>query len=641
MEGSQRDFSFHDLEGCSLPQHFQGEIAAETSDEPVSRSDSNRALFEARMSSMSDGELRVPWETGIMKQLLDRDDEIIFQIIVPAVPPDHLMPFATSGAESSEPLGMSGRPTAGSMVHAEVSMPLYSFAIRVVPDRDMFLDEAALWEKAINKWAQVFDILGFPGMLDHAVLSEQVDASIGAQSVVLHGALGVKSPRTAVERAQTLLLNFSWLRSSGRDWDPWIRLMCIQYMGQTGNQVQAAYKDITLLEALIFSKHWMDRPIPEVLLSDPQLRCRAQKLMIAKDIYHPARPLKASELALLEKAMEAVLDTRDVYLVRAVIYAAWSISRWSDARYVDQFWVEHAGCNGELFGLVGAKAIFHKTATSLAEKQRYMPLVALLQGSTGMDWSKFRIESMLELIVDINYVPFGEICRAPSQGGELCTRLRTSEEIGALINRLLKNGSVNSIASNSFKHTTLVWGGAYGLDEPSHALLGYHELQGSGSMAVYSRDMLARPLQLYCSMLSNIREARARPDESHMSRLMDLMKISENVAGTVDRTTAASAQAAFDHGQTADDDDAYDLPTPMEMECKSKMGDEQVEDDSSELPLSDSSQVSRTVIAMRLDHQQRLIPLVLAGGTGEVMWCTVLGDRAADCTWQAHGSREL
>ena len=101
-------------------------------------------------------------------------------------------------------------------------MPLYSFAIRVVPDRDMFLDEAALWEKAINKWAQVFDILGFPGMLDHAVLSEQVDASIGAQSVVLHGALGVKSPRTAVERAQTLLLNFSWLRSNGRDWDPWI-----------------------------------------------------------------------------------------------------------------------------------------------------------------------------------------------------------------------------------------------------------------------------------------------------------------------------------------------------------------------------------------------------------------------------------
>ena len=71
------------------------------------------------------------------------------------------------------------------------------------------------------------------------------------------------------------------------------------------------------------------------------------------------------------------------------------------------------------------------------------------------------------------------------------------------------------------------------------------------------------------------------------------------------------------------------------------MGDEQVEDDSSELPLSDSGQVSRTVIAMRLDHQQRLISLVLAGGTGEVMWCTVLGDRAADCTWQAHGSREL
>ena len=161
--------------------------------------------------------------------------------------------------------------------------------------------------------------------------------------------------------------------------------MCIQYMGQTGNQVQAAYKDITLLEALIFSKHWMDLPIPEVLLSDPQLRCRSQRLMIAKDIYHPARPLKASELALLEKAMEAVLDTRDVYLLRAVIYAAWSISRWSDTRYVDQFWVEHAGCNGELFGLVGAKAIFIRRPRVLQRSRGICPLWRYYKGA--QEWT--------------------------------------------------------------------------------------------------------------------------------------------------------------------------------------------------------------------------------------------------------------
>ena len=115
---------------------------------------------------------------------------------------------------------------------------------------------------------------------------------------------------------------------------------------------------------------------------------------------------------------------------------------------------------------------FHKTATSLAKKLRYMPLVAPLQGVTEVDWSKIWLESMLELNVDINYEPFGAICRAPSQGGGLCARSCTSEEIGAFVNKLLKTGSDNSISSHSFKHTTLVWCSAYGLDEPSRTLLG-------------------------------------------------------------------------------------------------------------------------------------------------------------------------
>ena len=589
LEGSQHDLGFQDLDGCSLPQPFQGELAAETSDAPVSRADYNRALFEARMSSMSDVELKMPWETGIMKQLFDSDDDSIFPKVVPAVPPDYLMPVATSGAEPSEPLGMSGRPAAESLVHADVSMPLYSFAIKVVPDRDMFLEEAALWEKAIHKWLQVFDILGFPGMLGHALLSEQVDAARGSQSVVLRDALGVKTPRTALKRAQTLLRYFSWLQSNGQDWDPWNRLMCLQYMGQTGTQVQAASKGITLLEALRFSKYVMDLPIPEALLSDPQLRGRAQRLMIAKDTYHPARPLKASELALLEKAMDSGMDTRDVYLLGAVIFAVLSRSRWSDLRYVDQFWVERAEFNGEPFGFVEARTKFHKTATSLAKKLRYMPLVAPLQGVTEVDWSKIWLESMLELNVDINYEPFGAICRAPSQGGGLCARSCTSEEIGAFINKLLKTGSDNSISSHSFKHTTLVWCSAYGLDEPSRTLLGHHELQGSKSMAVYSRDMLTRPLQLYCSMLSNIRKDHFRPDESRTSRMLDLMKISENVVGAGDKATAAAAQVAFDPGHVADDDGGYELPTPVETECKSTVDDEQVEEESSGIPSSDSS----------------------------------------------------
>ena len=56
----------------------------------MSRSDYNRALFEARMSSMSDVELKMPWETGFMKQIFDGDDDSVFPQVLPPVPPDFL-----------------------------------------------------------------------------------------------------------------------------------------------------------------------------------------------------------------------------------------------------------------------------------------------------------------------------------------------------------------------------------------------------------------------------------------------------------------------------------------------------------------------------------------------------------------------
>ena len=78
VEDSQHDLSFKDLEGGSLPQHVQGETAAETSDEQVSRSDYNRFLCDARRSSMSVVELEMPWHPWFSKQFLGSDEESFF-----------------------------------------------------------------------------------------------------------------------------------------------------------------------------------------------------------------------------------------------------------------------------------------------------------------------------------------------------------------------------------------------------------------------------------------------------------------------------------------------------------------------------------------------------------------------------------
>ena len=68
-------------------------------------------------------------------------------------------------------------------------------------------------------------------------------------------------------------------------------------------------------------------------------------------------------------------------------------------------WVERAEFNGQPFGFVEARTKFHKTATSLAKKQRHMPVVEPLLGVTHVDWSRYWLAAMKELNIDVDHEP--------------------------------------------------------------------------------------------------------------------------------------------------------------------------------------------------------------------------------------------
>ena len=67
--------------------------------------------------------------------------------------------------------------------------------------------------------------------------------------------------------------------------------------------------------------------------------------------------------------------------------------------------------------------------------------------------------------------------------------------------------------SHSLKATSLAWCSRYGIEEDSRILLGHHE-HPSRPLAVYSRDMLSRPLKHFEAMLLSIRQGVFRPDTS-------------------------------------------------------------------------------------------------------------------------------
>ena len=397
-------------------------------DVPFSRADVNKALFEARLQNLGDTELKYPWESGVMGDIFAESDN---SSGVPTLPveylgfTDQLHDTAGSAAASLSSQRVSGR---------DLELPFYSFAIRVKPDKDLFAEQEVLWTRALDKWAQVFEVLGFPGQLGEALDTELHFADPSEQGTVLRDALGVKSPRTALKRAQTLLQYFKWLQRSYVDWNPWDGSRCLTYLSSSDDHVPAASLGMSLLEAFRFSRHVLQISIPDALIQDPQLKGRAQRLQLTKDGYHPARPLKAKEVAALERLMMGSLGVLDKYMIGAILFALFSRSRWSDLQFIHRIWVDRNEYEGQVFGFIETKTSFHKTATSLKKKMRFLPIVCHILGVTDVDWTTAWLETFSLLQVDMDACPFGPICRAPGTDGLLCKRSCTSDEISVFVN---------------------------------------------------------------------------------------------------------------------------------------------------------------------------------------------------------------
>eukprot|EP00435_Cladocopium_sp_Y103_P063478 s673_g25.t1 len=560
------EFDLDTVQSCAIETdvHVDTHKLQQLAEPPFSRADVNKALFEARLQCLDDTELKYPWETGVMGEIFSDSNEVVGLPKLPAEYlgiPGQLQSSSAAAAPSTASQKVTGR---------DLELPYYSLAIRVKPDRDIFAEQEVLWTRAIGKWLQVFEVLGFPGQLGAALDIELHFSDAAEHGAVLRDALGVKSPRTAMKRAQALLQYFNWLHLNYVDWDPWDRSRCLAYLSSSDSHTPAASVD-------------------------PQLKGRAQRLMPTKAEYRQARPLKAKEVSMLERLMVGQLDVVDKYMLGAVLFSIFSRSRWSDLQHIHRLWVDRDEFEGQAFGFVETETAFHKSVTSLKKKMRFMPIVCPILGITDTDWTAVWLERFELLQVDTDACPFGPICRAPGSDGLLCKRSCTSTEISEFLNRILKTSDGDKVSSHSLKHTTLNWASFYGIDEQSRTLLGHHELQGSKAMAVYSRDMLTRPLQLYCSMLANIRGDHFRPDESRTSRMLDLMRIQKNQTEVSQAAPAVVPTPAPARPRLDVDDDAVPT-TPLDdvasMASGRKKDDEAGSDDDSESLRSTSSSSS-------------------------------------------------
>ena len=150
-----------DAEG--FESHVDVTQSASCVDTPFSRADVNKALFEARLQSLGDTELKYPWESGVMGDIFSETNDAAG---IPTLPAEYLCftdqldSTTTASASQSASQKVAGR---------NLELPFYSFAIKVKPDKDMFAEQEVLWTRAIDTWLQVFEVLGFPGQVGSCI----------------------------------------------------------------------------------------------------------------------------------------------------------------------------------------------------------------------------------------------------------------------------------------------------------------------------------------------------------------------------------------------------------------------------------------------------------------------------------------
>ena len=175
-------------------------------------------------------------------------------------------------------------------------------------------------------------------------------------------------------------------------------------------------------------------------------------------------------------------------------------ARWSDAQHAVSILFDR--CEGNIH-YVEILTGHHKTMRALQHRHQFLPLIAPAVGVTTQNWASPWETVRLEMGVDMD--KGYPLLPAPLDNGELGRRALDSQEAGKWLRALLELKpefmTDRKVSSHSLKSTMLSYLAKRGIDMADRLLLGSHTSPFTMGLT-YSRDGMARPLQILNTMLS-------------------------------------------------------------------------------------------------------------------------------------------
>ena len=473
--------------------------SASSSAEPL---DVQRAVAAAHQS-LSVADMKLPWETGIWKDIFGSRD-------------------AVDGFYGNA----FDRPNPGTLELLDVESPA---AKRLKPEwRGQRGFECSVSGKALLDWKSSREKLlqeCLEGWLDF-LLTAADDLTVVQQLkscdsreaclTMVRDIVGHKAPATLAKRLKSVRKYNNFLISCGAvfpgDEASLYRFLCQQREDGIPSSSRKA-----VIEALTFCRFVVG--VREIEGISDSKRCHGHALTSEAKQTTRAAALSVQEIEKLHHVLTDADDLWDKAFAGMALFCIYARGRWSDCSHIESLILDKDP-EGNLCYLEGQVAV-HKTARSRQMKDSLLPIVAPCLGVVDSNWGLawIQVREMLGLPLP----PDGPLFPAPAADGSATVRSLDTDEAGRWLRTLLFGSPAllgdRRVSSHSFKATMLSYAAKRGVSVDVRLMLGYHSTPHRMAL-VYARDPAAHTILVLEELLSEIRDKKFLPDATRGGRIV-------------------------------------------------------------------------------------------------------------------------
>ena len=461
-----------------------------------SKEASEAMATNAFVRNVSWSNLVLPWESDFMSQIFSDS----------SLPDQKLSLPSQWNAEV-----VTARPS-----KPEVKVPpvpvdaVFSRHVRQIKEETFWEQRSKNSKHAVAKW-----ILFLKSDLSASQVGLQIESDMDAAEDIVLAVLGVKSPGTALKRANSVLSYHRW-HSTTYDTCPipFVESCCWAYIKYLKDTEAPASRATSFVQAVRFSHYIFHVGGSDLVINSRRIIGLADIQLSMKVSTRQARPLSVAEVSRLHQ----IAGSCDTPLIDRVVATHFLLMIYGRCRASDTCAVERIHHdNDHKTGFVELSTRQHKSSKSAVTKSWLLPIVipcfGIAEPSWVQSWWECRVEAGLKVSGEIK----GPLLPAPkmtSVASEITwtSRPMTCVEMSGMLRSFLGVEDDLFVTSHSMKSATLSWSSKAEMPREYRRILGRHSSAVKEADSVYARDLSFGPVRALERVFVMIRDKSFSPD---------------------------------------------------------------------------------------------------------------------------------